>query len=81
MLNRLRERNIHLILTYQVSSAKLDSQSAQRMKSLLPWLGHTGPEWIFLVQKLNLPFKCYLISSILVIEIIKAISTMLMDKK
>ena len=30
---------IHLISTYQVSSAKLDSQSAQRMKSLLPWPG------------------------------------------
>ena len=28
-----------LISTYQVSSAKLDSQSAQRMKSLMPWPG------------------------------------------
>ena len=27
---------IHLISTYQVSSAKLESQGAQRMKSLLP---------------------------------------------
>ena len=33
-------------------------------------LTHTGPEWIFLVQKLYLPIKCYVTISILVIDII-----------
>ena len=34
--NALITTIIHLISTYQVSSAKLESQSAQRMKSFLP---------------------------------------------
>ena len=42
---------------------------------------HTGPESIFLVQKLYLAIRCYGISSILDIDRIYAILTILMDKK
>ena len=35
----LEKLEFHLISTYQVSSAKLDSQSAQRTESLMPWPG------------------------------------------
>ena len=42
---------------------------------------YTGPESIFLVQKLYLAIKCYAISSILDADKIQAISTILIDKK